>query len=193
MNKGEHVFQPGREHLEKRKDEIEQILKGPGRYELHRPGRKSIVLERGELIKQLKEVKAMIKAQKKFDKKTEPAIAQRKALRAELMKLPKSNLADLYLNLRFSEPMIKNFHIRIYKKALKYEQDKLASHKKKAETKYKNNQIEVEKALLEAKITITSKMTPGGIIAALKDKNIPLPLSDKPLRHHLAEIIKSRT
>lgn len=192
MNKVQHLFQPGREHLEKRKDEIEKILKGTGRYERHRQGRKSIVLEMDDLKKELREIKVMIKAQQKFDKKTDPSIEERKVLRTELMSLPKSKLADLYLNLRFSEAMIQNFHMPVYKRGLDFEREFLDKQKKTAEQRKKNNRQKVEKTLLEAKITVTSKTTPGVVIARLNELNIPQPLSDKPMREHLAEIIKDK-
>lgn len=191
MKKLHSVLQPGLEELLENKAHLEKLIVGPGRHEHHRQGRKSIVLERDDLIKQLKDVKAMIKAQKKFDKKTDPVIQQRKVLRAELMQLSKSNLADLYLNLRFSEAMIQNYHVPMYKRALEYELNKLNSHKKKAKEKYNNNHERVKQTLLEAGINVTTKSTPGNIIARLNKLNFPLPLSDKPLRKHLAEIIKS--
>jgi hypothetical protein len=191
MKKLHSVLQPGLEKLLEDKAQLEKLIAGPGRYEQHRQGRKSIVLERNDLIKRLKDIKVMIKAQKKFNKKTDPAIQQRKLLRAELMQLPKSKLVDLYLNLRFDEVMIQNFHMPIYKRGVEYERGLLDHQKKTSKQRYDNNRDKVKKTLSSAKIIVTPKMTPGWIIARLNELNIPLPLSDKPLRQHLTEIIKS--
>jgi copper chaperone CopZ len=198
MNNGEHVFQPGREHLEKRKVEIEKLLKEGGRYELHRPGRKSIVLERDDLKKQLKEIKGMIKAQKKFDKKTDPAILQRKELRSQLIKLPKGNLVDLYLNLRFDKMLTQKIHLPIYKRGLQYEKEAMENGARGAQQKLTNNVAKLKADLAKHNITVTKNTKVASLRESVAIKNktlnpkeyIYLSPNDTILRRWINEIKK---
>jgi len=160
------VLQPGREHLEKRRDEIEKLLKENGPfYELRRPGRKTITID---LKKQLKEVKVMIKAQKKFDKRTDPSAERTKALRAELMTLTKSKVVDLYLNLLFSEARIQTFHIPTYKRGLYYKNAMTEYQKGSRIALKKNTTQRIIDLCTFLKVEITAGITPSQLHTRLK-------------------------
>lgn len=69
------VLQPGLETLKRKRLEIKKLLEGPGRFELHRQGRKSIILERQDLEEELRRIDQAIQSQKQFHKKFSEGIS----------------------------------------------------------------------------------------------------------------------
>lgn len=183
------ILRPSLESLKQRRDQLIELLAGPGRYEQRQLGGDVVILEKSDLKKKLKEVNAMIKAQEKSDKKFDPAFRERKQLRAQLMKLPKGSIVDLYLNLRYDEVMLQQFHMPVYKRGLEFEKSLMENGAQGAKQRFLNNVAKLKLDLTKANITLTTHSTVA-TLRRMVGESIQLPSDDKTLRRYINELKK---
>lgn len=92
-----------------------------------------------------------------------------------LMKLPKNEIIELYLNLRYDDKMLDEIHLPTYRRGLTHDIALLENQEKSAKQRFENNIAAFKQLLKTHKLEVTEKTTASRILKILSEKaeNVP--------------------